>query len=115
MKTQVAEIAAFRARVKNYQDQPIDLNKYNGKYYNELYGNIEVSTIDSGLLIKFSQHPDLQGRLEYMGNDEWLLSYNNIEYGIYATRFDLKKGKPKSIRIKVNDFIEYDEYIFKKD
>ncbi|MBK8850035.1 MAG: serine hydrolase [Saprospiraceae bacterium] len=115
MKTQLAEIAAFKARVKNYKDHPVDLNKYKGKYVNKLYGGIELSVVNGGLDIQFSQHPDLEGRLEYMGNDEWMLSYNNIEYGIYATRFDLKKGKPKSLRIKVNDFIEYDEYIFEKD
>ncbi|MBP6396634.1 MAG: serine hydrolase [Saprospiraceae bacterium] len=115
MKTQLAEIAAYNSRVKNYREEPIDLKKYNGKYKNDLYGNIVISASNSGLLIKFGQHPDLEGRLEYMGNEEWLLSYNNIEYGIYSTRFDIKNGKPKSLRIKVNDFIEYDEYIFVKD
>ena len=31
------------------------------------------------------------------------------------TRFILKNEKPKGLKIKVNDFIEFDEYIFEKD
>lgn len=114
MKTQLAEIAAFRSRVKNYKEYALELNLYAGRYHNDLYGNIDLTAKNSGLDVGFSQHPELKGRLEYMGNEEWLLSFNNIEYGIYATRFELKKGKPRSLRIKVNDFIEYDEYIFEK-
>jgi len=49
-----------------------------------------------------------------MDNGEWLLRYNNIEYGIYPATFETENGKVKSIKVKANDFIEYDPYIFKK-
>lgn len=115
MKKQVAEIAAFRARVKAYENHTINREKYCGKYKNELYGKLVVTAMQAGLQLEFEQHPALKGYLQYMGNEEWLLSFNNIEYGVYPTRFILKNEKPKGLKIKVNDFIEFDEYIFEKD
>jgi hypothetical protein len=49
-----------------------------------------------------------------MDKDEWRLKYNNIAYGVYSTKFDVKDKKVNSISIKANDFIEYDPYIFVK-
>ena len=115
MKKQVAEIAAFRARVKAYENHTINLERYCGKYKNELYGKLVVTAKHAGLQLEFEQHPALKGYLQYMGNEEWLLSFNNIEYGVYPTRFVLKNEKPKGLKIKVNDFIEFDEYVFDKD
>lgn len=115
MKKQVAEIAAFRGRVKAYENHAMDWEKYCGKYKNELYGKLMVTAIKSGLQLEFEQHPALKGFLHYMGNEEWLLSFNNIEYGVYSTRFITKNEKPKALKIKVNDFIEFDEYVFDKD
>ena len=114
MKKQVAEIAAYRERVKAYANQEIDWNTYCGKFSNELYGNIELSRMADGIKIMFEQHPALTGYLHYMGNEEWLLSYNNIEYGIYPTRFIMKNDKARGVKIKVNDFVEFDAYTFQK-
>lgn len=114
MKKQVAEIAAYRERVKAYANQTQNWDKYCGKFSNELYGEIELSRMAGGIKIEFEQHPALTGYLHYMGNEEWLLSYNNIEYGIYPTRFIMKKDKVSGIKIKVNDFVEFDAYTFQK-
>lgn len=43
------------------------------------------------------------------------MTYSNIGYGIYPARFLVKDGKPVSVIIKANDFIETDAYLFVKD
>ena len=49
-----------------------------------------------------------------MDDGEWLIQYNNVEYGIFPTRFKIENSTVKSISIKVNDFVEYDAYEFIK-
>ncbi|MBC7589037.1 MAG: serine hydrolase, partial [Chitinophagaceae bacterium] len=52
--------------------------------------------------------------LDYLDNNEWLLQYNNILYGIFPVKFKSDKNKVISIDIKANDFFEYDAYTFLK-
>ncbi|HTM91450.1 MAG TPA: serine hydrolase [Flavisolibacter sp.] len=113
MQKQVAEIDSWKARVKENKPE-LPLPSYAGRYTNELYGNITISQIGKKLKINFVTKPDLSATLDYMDNGEWLMQYNNIEYGIFAIRFDIANGKVKSITTKQNEFIEYDPYTFVK-
>jgi hypothetical protein len=85
-----------------------------GNYSNNLYGGISISQADKKLVIAFQNHPNLVGTLDYMDKDEWLLQFNNIEFGVFAIHFNIDNGKVVSVPIKVNDFIEFDPYVFQK-
>jgi len=113
MQQQVNEISGWKARVKG--DKPeLPLTAYAGVYTNELYGNITISQIGNQLRINFGAKPDLSATLNYMNNGEWLMQYNNIEYGIFTVKFDIVNGKVKSITTKQNEFVEFDPYVFTK-
>lgn len=93
----------------------LPIEAYSGEYDNQLYGNITIQKTNAQeLKVIFHGHADLQGSLLYMDNGEWLLRYNNIEYGIFKTQFKLQNGKVISVDIKANDFVEYDPYTFVK-
>jgi hypothetical protein len=47
-----------------------------------------------------------------MDNNEWLLQYDNIEYGIFAVQFQSTNQQVTAINVKANDFVEYDPYTF---
>jgi len=49
-----------------------------------------------------------------MDNDEWLLQYDNILYGIYSVKFKIGAGKVISLVTRESDFVEYDPYTFTK-
>lgn len=66
------------------------------------------------LICRFQHHPDLIGYMEYMDNNEFRITYSNIGYGIYPAKFSLTDGKPTSVEIRANDFVESDAYIFVK-
>ena len=53
-------------------------------------------------------------RMQYMDNDEWLITYNHPAYGIFPIKFKIRDNKVESVDIKVNDFIEFDPYTFTK-
>ncbi|MGZ3852153.1 MAG: serine hydrolase [Flavisolibacter sp.] len=113
MRQQVNEINGWKARVKGNKPE-LPLASYTGVYTNQLYGNIAVSQIGNQLKINFTTKPDLSATLDYMDNGEWLMQYNNIEYGIFDVKFDISKGKVKAVTTKQNEFVEYDPYTFIK-
>jgi hypothetical protein len=49
-----------------------------------------------------------------MDSNEWLLQYDNIEYGIFSVRFKTSQGKVLSLETKESDFVEEDPYVFVK-
>jgi hypothetical protein len=49
-----------------------------------------------------------------MDNEEWLMQYDNIEYGIFAVKFRRVNEKVISIETKANEFVEFDSYLFLK-
>ena len=111
MKIQTDTIAAWKKRVNTAKPE-LPVSAYAGVYTNELYGNISVSQVGDHLNIKFGIKPDLTATLNYMNNGEWLMQYNNIEYGVFAIKFTIVNGKVQSVTTKQNEFVEYDPYTF---
>jgi hypothetical protein len=113
-KKSLQQIADWKARVKG-APPALALQSYAGTYTNPLYGSITISSKGSGLMIKFNSHEDLTATLDYMDKGEWLMQYNNIEYGIFSIKFNISKGKVVSVETKQNEFVELDPYIFTKE
>lgn len=113
MQQQIKEINEWKERVKGNKPE-IPLSSYAGVYTNELYGSITISQAGNHLKINFVTKPDLSATLDYMDNGEWLMQYNNIEYGIFTIKFTIVKGRVKSITTRQNEFVEYDPYTFIK-
>lgn len=109
----VAKTDSLKARVKG-NTPPLPPSAYAGTYQHELMGEIHMSIKDNALLIKFPHHNGLMAKLEYMDNEEWLLTYNNAAFGIFPVKFKTDNQKVISTEIKCNDFIEYDPYLFIK-
>lgn len=66
------------------------------------------------LMLKFHMDANLTAALQYMGHQEWLLKYDNIEYGIFATNFNLVNGRVALVVIRQYDFVEIYLYTFSK-
>ena len=113
MKKSLKEIDDWKARVKGTAPA-LPLQAYAGTYNNPLYGSVTISVRDKGLMIKFNSHEDLSATLDYMDNGEWLMQYNNIEYGVFAVKFKVNNNKVVSIETKQNEFVEIDPYVFTK-
>jgi CubicO group peptidase (beta-lactamase class C family) len=113
LQDQLKKITAWKQRVKGTLPA-FPLDAYIGEYTNELYGSMTVTRRDNRLAIRFNNHSNLTATLDYMDNEEWLLQYDNIEYGIFPTKFRVLNEKIVSVEIKANDFVEYDPYTFVK-
>lgn len=110
-KEMLDQLAAFKKRLAG-NTPPLPLASYAGIYENTLYGNISISVNANKLLVKFPGHAGLTALMQYMDNDEWIISYSNPVFGIFPIKFTSEGDAVKSVDIKVNDFIEYDAYKF---
>ncbi len=113
MTKQLEEINEWKSKVKGGKPE-LPLSSYVGTYSNELYGKIIISQTPNGLQISFPAKPDLSATLNYMDHGDWLMQYNNIEYGIFSIQFHLEGRKVKSVTTKQNEFVEIDPYTFIK-
>ncbi|MFZ9388812.1 MAG: serine hydrolase [Chitinophagaceae bacterium] len=115
MKVTADSVAALQARVDKKNKVPLRLDDYTGTFVNPVYGRITITKNEPYLLCRFEHHPELIGYMEYMDNHEFRMKYSNAGYGIFPTRFKLKNGRPDSVEVQVNDFLESDTYIFTKN
>lgn len=110
---------------KKYYDEEMDiahqnnkpelpLNEYSGKYFNPAYGNIEIENEEGQLYIHFSKHPFLVASLYPLKQNNFFGVYNHPGWGAKVIAFNVKEGKVLSVKIKVNDNIDFMEYDFGK-
>ena len=109
----INKVKALQARVKGNKPAQ-ELKTYVGKYNNELFGEVTITQQKNDLLLHFSHTRNLTASLQYMDNDEWLLTYSNPAFGIFPLKFNTTNGKI-SMDVKVNDFLEFDPYTFVKE
>jgi CubicO group peptidase (beta-lactamase class C family) len=116
MIAQVKEIEGWRKEADEGMLPQGIIEKYVGKYNNQLYGAILLTkTSVKTLQVKFLSHPNLEAKLTSINGIDWLIEYNNIEYGVFKIQFTIDgKNIVKSVLIKTNDFVEYDPYEFIK-
>jgi CubicO group peptidase (beta-lactamase class C family) len=114
LKRSVDSIGKWQDRVKGALP-PLPLPAYAGHYTNPLYGSLDIHVKDGRLTLVFNGHDHLTATMDYMDNGDWLLRYDNIEYGIFNTRFKTGKGKVISVVTTENEFVEQDPYTFTKE
>lgn len=103
-------------RVKKNTPLPIDANAFVGTYFNNLYGTMQIVNENNQLKVVLSHHPNITGKLEYIDNKNFLLTWSHPGYGKFAVPFELTPDnkKVKAIELKAADFIEFDGYVFLK-
>ena len=95
---------------------PVAANAFVGTYFNDVYGTMQIVNENNRLKVLLSHHPNITGKLEYIDNKNFLLTWSHPGYGKFAVPFELTADnkKVKAIEIKAADFIEYDGYVFLK-
>ncbi|HKR06218.1 MAG TPA: serine hydrolase [Bacteroidia bacterium] len=111
---QDAAIKALWEKAAKNPKPGLDLKNYTGKYSNEVYGEIEIKSELKNLRIYFSHHPNLRGHLFPLGENNFVCNYDPVSYGVKETTFKVKDGKVESVTLRVNDFIDFMPYTFKK-
>ena len=92
----------------------LPLNDYTGRYLSPVYGNMEIKLENGKLNMYFSHHPQLTGKLSPLGENNFVCTYDPINWGVKEIPFTVENGKIKSVTVTVNDFIDFMPYEFIK-
>lgn len=109
---ELAQIQQWKDSVASADISKINFNAYAGEYAHQLYGTLTVTVKEKTLRVVFNSHHHLSASMQYMGNNRWLLEYDNVEYGKFPVWFNVEQNKIVAVNIKANDFVEMDMYQF---
>lgn len=109
-----AKTDSLKSIVRKNIKPSLPFEQFVGKYTNEVYGEISLNIENGKLNITFSNHPDLTAKLEHINNDVFLCTYSNPTMGILEMPFKIANGKVEGLTLRVNDFVEFTPYDFKK-
>jgi CubicO group peptidase (beta-lactamase class C family) len=87
---------------------------YTGKYFNDVYGDMQVVMEKGELRMRFSHHPNIYAVLQSLGGNRFYAIFTDPEFSRAVFPFSLTNGKVSSVTVKVADFVEYTPYEFKK-
>ncbi len=93
-------------------DNNFDLKSLVGYYQNAFYGKIALFEKKGILMMWMEHHPKNIATLSYLNENKFVTVYSDLTCGIELSTIKLENNQPKSITIKVNDFIDYEAYEF---
>lgn len=105
---------SLRERVNKTKQTNFKNSDFTGVYQNDFLGeiNIKLNKKDD-LNLYFPLYPRLIGKLEYIGDGEFLCTFSDPVFGLVILPFKIEEQKVKNFTFQVPDF-EETEYIFKK-
>ena len=92
----------------------LPLTAYTGKYFNDVYGDMNVVVENKELRMKFSHHPNIYAKLEALGGDRFYVTFSDPIFSKAVFPFKVANGKVTGVTVKVADFVEYNPYEFVK-
>ncbi|HYE53347.1 MAG TPA: serine hydrolase [Chitinophagaceae bacterium] len=90
----------------------LPLNAYAGEYRHDVYGWIKIDAAADHLVMSFQHHPHLKGRLDPLGGDRFVCTYNDPVFGRKIIPFVSSGNAVKSFTLRVADFLEFTTYEF---
>jgi len=93
----------------------LPLDAYAGKYMNDLYGSMTVTTGENNdLEMRFEHHLKMYAHLQALGGNRFYVVFSDPELGKAVFPFYVKGGAVTGVRVKVDDDVEVNPYDFRK-
>ncbi|MDT8309217.1 MAG: serine hydrolase [Bacteroidales bacterium] len=87
---------------------------YAGTYHNDLYGSITLTQSGNSLSMTMEHHPGITGKLEWMGNNKFLCTYNPSRMGVKVFPVTVKKDGSVELKLTVADRLDKTVWVFNK-
>jgi CubicO group peptidase (beta-lactamase class C family) len=108
-------IEELRDSVKMNLSPAFSRDSYTGRYVHHVYGYIDISKEEDILVMNFEHHSNLKGKLESLGGNRFLCTYNDPIYGVRVIPFKTEGNEVESFTFSVHPFIEFTTYEFIKE
>lgn len=109
-----AQTGLWQVKAAGKPELPVEAKTFAGTYENPVYGKMKITVEGNKIGASFEHHPKMFGKLEYIGNNTFLCTFNSPLWGIKTAPFVIKDGKVVSITISVSDFVDTMPYVFEK-
>jgi len=107
-----AELEMMPPRVADARP-PLPLDRYAGRYANELLGEAVVKVVDGKLALELPWHPGLAATLVPWGNDVFEAPWRAPGFKVSPVSFEIgADGRARGLRTRVLPFIDPLEYTF---
>jgi hypothetical protein len=107
-------LTAKKDTINSKPKTDLPLNAYAGEYLHELYGKMNIKLENGELIMRFEHHPNRYSKLEALGGNRFLSTWNDPMFGVKVLPFTVENGKVKSLTVRVADFVEFTPYEFIK-
>jgi hypothetical protein len=93
----------------------LPLSKYTGTYENAAYGTASVAEENQKLVVRLDASPTYVGDLEHWHFDTFLSRWRDPVAEKTFVSFSLNaEGEVQEMKLKVADYIDFGEYLFKR-
>lgn len=89
-------------------------NQLAGKYHHPHYGEAEIIFDKVNISLRFSGHPGLIGSLSWLGDNEFLILFNDPMYKWAVLPINMKGSSLTGFTLDLPDFLEMGDYEFMK-
>ena len=108
------ELALKRDTINAKPVTALPLIAYTGEYDHDLYGKMTIALEKAELIMRFEHHAGRHSKLEALGGNRFLSTWNDPLYGVKVLAFSVENNKVKSLTVRVADFVEFTPYEFIK-
>ncbi|WP_411030562.1 serine hydrolase [Spongiimicrobium sp. 3-5] len=91
----------------------VPLKAFAGTYENKDVGYLTVGYKDGKIKMSLPDYLNVQGKMNYLGNNTFLCTFTNYDYGVVEIPFDLSKKEVRGFNLMVPNF-EDTNYYFRK-
>ena len=109
--------AAMKLKRDTINSKPVaalPLTAYTGEYKHDIYGMMNIKLEKGELIMRFEHHANRFSKLEVLGGNRFLSTWNDPLFGVKVLPFTVENGKVKSLTVRVADFVEFTPYEFIK-
>ncbi|MBK7568613.1 MAG: serine hydrolase [Bacteroidetes bacterium] len=114
-KAKDQEISDWYATAAKGAKAELPLKEYAGTYYNSVYGKMEIKLEKGNLNMYFEHHPQLTGKLQLLKGNDFVCTYDPINWGVKEIPFAVENERVMSVTVTINDFIDFMPYEFIKE
>lgn len=113
--TEAKQIAEWEKKANEKKPLPFNAKELIGAYRNTVYGQMTIDIDATGNFTAFFEHhKQIRATVRYMSDSTFIINYNTPMWGIRTMTVHLEQGKPESITLSINEFVDYMPYTFRK-
>ncbi|PQJ79096.1 serine hydrolase domain-containing protein [Polaribacter porphyrae] len=109
------EMDSLTAIVNSNLKPKLSLNDFSGTYVNSTVGKLNIVNKNGKLKVLLPDYLKISGDLEYIGDNEFLCTFSDYDFGVIKIPFKIKNGKVESLILNIESYEDFDYHFVKEN